>query len=270
MRAPVRRLARGVSLLAAAALVTGCAREALYSDLTEEQANQVQAALLGAGMDAHKDSSSKGKVWSISVGRRDIPRAMSVLAAAGLPHQPLYTLGEVFAKAGFVSSPLEERARYVFALSQELEHTLMQLDGVVDASVHIALPERNMLDDKPPSASAAVVIIERPGADIEARETDIKAIVTDGTEGLSNINRVTVKFFTRRPATRTLTAAPSGPEQTSWPGWRLFVAGAAGLLAFGFIGGGFIGGAGLRLLHPRHGRAVWRQFRRTADHDRAG
>ena len=263
MRAPVRRLARGVSLLAAVVLVAGCAREALYSDLTEEQANEVQAALLGAGMDAYKDSSSKGKVWSISVARSDIPRAMRVLAASGLPHQPLYTLGEVFPKAGFVSSPLEERARYVFALSQELEHTLLQLDGVVGASVHIALPERNVLDDKPPSASAAVVIIERPGADLEARETDIKAIVTDGTEGLSNVNRVTVKFFTRRPSTGstgTLTAATARAEQARWPTLGQSVAGAAGLLAFGFIGG-----AGLRLLRPRDNRAV---SRRTADYDR--
>jgi type III secretion protein J len=71
---------------------------------------------------------------------------------------------------------------------------------VVDARVHIALPERNLLDDKPQSASASVVIIEQPGAHLESRETDIKAIVTDGIEGLRDVNRVTVKFFTRRSA----------------------------------------------------------------------
>jgi type III secretion protein J len=63
------------------------------------------------------------------------------------------------------------------------------------------------LDDKPQSASASVVIIERPGANLELRETDIKAIVTDGIEGLKDINRVTVKFFTRHAALGVATAA---------------------------------------------------------------
>jgi type III secretion protein J len=191
--------ARWWSLVLAACLIAGCSRGPLYSDLTESQANEVQAALLSAGIDARKAAMVKSKGWSIEVNRTDIPRAMGVLTAAGLPRQPLRTLGEVFPKEGFVSSPLEERARYVFALSQEVEETLLQLDGVVDARVHIAMPERNVFDDKPPSASPSVVIIEQPGADLEARETDIKAIVTDGVEGLNDINRVTVKFFTRRP-----------------------------------------------------------------------
>ena len=187
-------------IVAAACVIAGCSRGPLYSDLTETQANEVQAALLSAGIDARKAALVKSKGWSIDVNRSDIPHAMAVLTAAGLPRQPLRTLGEVFPKEGFVSSPLEERARYVFALSQEVEQTLLQLDGVVDARVHIAMPERNVFDDKPPSASASVVIIEQPGADLEARETDIKAIVTDGVEGLNDINRVTVKFFTRRPS----------------------------------------------------------------------
>ena len=138
---------------------------------------------------------------------------MAVLTAAGLPRQQLRSLGDVFPKEGFVSSPLEERARYVFALSQEVEQTLLQFDGVVDARVHIALPERNVLDDKPQSASASVVIIEQPGAHLESRETDIKAIVTDGIEGLRDVNRVTVKFFTRRPAGAPPGALVSSAQQ---------------------------------------------------------
>src|SRR5919201_1603389 len=90
--------------------LAGCSRSPLYTDLTETQAKEV-------------------------------------LASAGLPRQSLRTLGDVFPKESFVSSPLEERARYIFALSQEVQQTLMQLDGIVDARVHIALPERSLLDD---------------------------------------------------------------------------------------------------------------------------
>jgi type III secretion protein J len=193
-------------VLAVGSLV-GCSRSPLYSDLTETQANEVQAALLLEHIDAQKTPMAKSKGWSIAVAHDDIPKAMAVLGAAGLPRQALRNLGDVFPKESFVSSPLEERARYIFALSQEVQQTLMQLDGIVDARVHIALPERSLLDDKPQSASASVVIIERPGANLELRETDIKAIVTDGIEGLKDINRVTVKFFTRHAATGVATAA---------------------------------------------------------------
>ena len=196
----MRNASPGALLLLASLALVGCARSVLYTDLTEVQANEVEAALLSAHIEADKNAVAKSKSFSISVTHGDIPRAMAVLTAAGLPRQQLHTLGDVFPKEGFVSSPLEERARYVFALSQEVEQTLLQFDGVVDARVHIALPERNVLDDKPQSASASVVIIEQPGAHLESRETDIKAIVTDGIEGLRDVNRVTVKFFTRRAA----------------------------------------------------------------------
>jgi type III secretion protein J len=209
-----------VWLLAVACVIAGCSRGPLYSDLTETQANEVQAALLSAGIDARKAAMVKTKDWSIEVDRTDIPHSMAVLSASGLPRQPLQNLGEVFPKEGFVSSPLEERARYVFALSQEVEQTLLQLDGVVDARVHIAMPERNAFDDKSPSASASVVIIEQPGASLEARETDIKAIVTDGVEGLNDINRVTVKFFTRRSASDVPPAAAQGGRQNPRPDSR--------------------------------------------------
>ena len=233
--------------------LAGCSRGPLYSDLTETQANEVQAALIGAGIDAQKTPVAKSKGWSVSVDRTDIPRAMSVLNAAGLPREPLRTLGDVFPKEGFVSSPLEERARYVFGLSQEVQRTLMQLDGVVEARVHIAIPERNVLDDKPPSASASVVIVMQPGAGLESRETDIKAIVTDGVEGLNDINRVTVKFFTRRPAPGLLPAlhpAEQVARTNEWvrtSPWSLSLAGV-GLLCFAMAGG-----AGVRYLRPRKG-----------------
>jgi type III secretion protein J len=208
----MRSSARCAWVLAAACITAGCSRGPLYSDLTETQANEVQAALLSAGIDARKGAVVKSKGWSIEVDRADLPHAMAVLNASGLPRQPLRTLGEVFPREGLVSSPLEERARYVFALAQEVEQTLRTLDGVVDARVHIAMPERNVFDDKSPSASASVVIIEQPGASLEARETDIKAIVTDGIEGLNDINRVTVKFFTRHSAPNPPPAAARGRQ----------------------------------------------------------
>lgn len=191
------RLIRTV-LLAVVTLLAGCNDEALYSMLDETQANDVQAALLRAEIPARKVAAKDGEHWAVTVGRANIPAAMAALHELGLPRDKKQSIGQVFEKKGFVSSPLEERARYLYALSQELAGTLMEIDGVVSSRVHVALPEERVLEDNPQSASVSVVLVQEPGVDLTPYETDIKAIVTDGIEGLDDVNRVTVKFFSRR------------------------------------------------------------------------
>ena len=188
---------RSVAVAIVVLALAACGRTPLYANLEEQQANQVQGALLEAGIDADKRPADNKKGWTVEVDKDDFPVAMQLLNAKGLPSAPFESMGVVFRKEGFVSSPLEERARYLYAIAQELEHTIEQIDGVVRARVHIALPEPDPIGDKGKSSSASVVIIERAGARLRDRETDIKAIVTDAVEGLENVNKVTVKFFER-------------------------------------------------------------------------
>jgi type III secretion protein J len=187
-----------LTLLVLFGLITGCEKTALYSDLNEQQANEVEAALLSRGISTSKVRAEKGPGWAVTVSRNEIPDAMAILRNQGLPRWQNYSMGEIFKKEGFVSSPTEEHARYLYALSQELATTIMQIDGVVTARVHVALPEKQVLQDRTESASVSVLIIQQPGVDLSIYETDIKAIVTDGVEGLSDVNRVTVKFFSRQ------------------------------------------------------------------------
>jgi type III secretion protein J len=200
-----------IAIFAACLALAGCGRAVLYANLGEQQANEVEAVLLAAHVDADKQLAENKKGWSVTVAKSDFPQAMQLLKSAGLPAEPFESMGEVFKKEGFVSSPTEERARYLFAMSQELSHTLEEIDGVVAARVHIALPENDPLAEGKKSASASVVIIEQPGAKLRERETDIKAIVTDGVEGLDDINKVTVKFFTRAPG------ASGAPTESATP-----------------------------------------------------
>ncbi len=223
-----------VSMLTLAA----CGGSPLYSALDEQQANEIEAALLDAGIDADKQAAAKGEGWSVTVAKTDVPRAMQILSSHGLPRAPQTSLGEVFEKKGFVSSPLEERARYLYALSQELSRTLMQLDGVVSARVHIALPEKDVLGETRDSASASVVIIHDEQADLRDRETDIKAIVTDGIEGLDDVNRVTVKFFPR-DAGNAVAKTGAASHSAAMGAWRPNVVGSVlttlALVAIGIL-----------------------------------
>ncbi|MGE0802436.1 MAG: type III secretion system inner membrane ring lipoprotein SctJ [Lautropia sp.] len=228
------RAAASVCRRAAAALVVatllGCSQQPLYSQLTERQANEMVAALLAAGIDARK-LAHEGQ-YAIATAERDIPSAVRTLNAQGYPRETFDTIGKIFKREGFVSSPLEERARLMHAMSQEISATLAQIDGVVTARVHLAVPEHNPLADKPAPASAAVFIKHRPDRNLAAQTAQIKALVVNSIEGLGYDN-VTVALF---PAESLPPAAAAKPVAATLlpfgvPMPTPLLAGAAGGLA---------------------------------------
>lgn len=193
---PLKMNCRVFALVLACAFIVGCTGTALYSKLSEQQANEVMAALLAQGISAEKAPTANAAEWQVKVGRGDIPQAMQILASRGLPRAPYVSMCETFKKEGFASSAIEEKARYQCSLQQEIAYTLSQIPGVVEARVHVALPERDPLGNETNDSSAAVTIFEQPGANVRDRETDIKVMVKDSIEGLGDVNKVTVKFYT--------------------------------------------------------------------------
>lgn len=187
---------RIVCILLACLFLAACSRVTLYNELDEHQANQVMAALLGSGVASEKAPSTSKKGWEVRVNRSDFPYAMQVLNSQGLPHATYRSMGEIFKKEGFVSSAMDERARYTDGLQQEIARTLSRIDGVVEARVHIALPPPDPLGGRDNDSSASVMIFERPGAKLRDRETDLKVFIKDSVEGLADVNKVTIKFFT--------------------------------------------------------------------------
>jgi type III secretion protein J len=173
-------------------LCTGCSRIDLYTNLQEQQANEVAAVLIAAQIDADKQL-SENKLWSVRIDKPDLPRAMDVLDTSGYPHKTTPTMAEVFKKDGFISSPLEERARFISATAQELSQTISRMNGVVDARVHLAMPERDPLTDTIVPASASVFV--KYGQNIKFDENgglvNVKALVRDAVEGLAP-ERITV------------------------------------------------------------------------------
>ncbi|KAF6639541.1 MULTISPECIES: type III secretion system inner membrane ring lipoprotein SctJ [Pantoea] len=169
--------------LCLALLLTGCGDQTqLHSGLSENDANDVVAELSRFKIEADKQVSKEGV--SVSVARSDIERAVNILNAAGLPHQARTSLGAVFQKSGVISSPLEERARYIYALSQEVEATLSQIDGVVVARVHVVLPERIAPGEPVQPASASVFIKYHENLDPDSIEPRIRRLVATSIPGL--------------------------------------------------------------------------------------
>lgn len=178
-------------------LLSACGGSALYSDLEERQANELTAALQEAGINATKAKAQvKDAGWQVMVPGSEFSKSVQVAEARGLPSQRRQSLCEIFKKEGFASSATEERGRYLCGLQEEFEKTLTTIPGVVDARVHIALPERDPLGNEGKPASVSVAIYQRPGVNLQESQTSLKLMLKDGIEGLDDVNKVTVQFFT--------------------------------------------------------------------------
>ncbi|WP_108819815.1 type III secretion system inner membrane ring lipoprotein SctJ [Pseudovibrio sp. Alg231-02] len=155
----------------------------LYTNLSEQEANTMLSLLLENGVSAQKVGLGDGLV-TLQVDDDDIQRAVTILNANGLPKRTRDTLGQVFQKSGIISSPFEERIRFIYALSEEVAETITEIDGIVSARVHIVLPEKADLGEEVKPSSAAIFIKHRPEFDIEFLIPQIKRLVSNAIEGV--------------------------------------------------------------------------------------
>ncbi|AGT08882.1 type III secretion system inner membrane ring lipoprotein SctJ [Paracoccus aminophilus] len=171
-----------LSLALCALLALAACKAELYSGLTEREANDMVAALMSAGIPATKASGTGG--ITVAVDEARFPEAMELLNQRGLPARKYESMGDVFKKEGLVSSPTEERARLIYALSEELSRTIAEIDGVLSARIHVVLPESDLLGRDVKPSSASVFVRYAPGTDVESYAPQIKLLVANSIEGL--------------------------------------------------------------------------------------
>ncbi len=183
---------------ALALLTTGCDKQAtLHSGLEERQANLVMAALLDAGIPCQKAPGEEG-TWNVMCSEKRFAEAVNLLERQGLPRRQQLGIGEVFKKTGMISSPSEERIRFMDALAQDLAKTISMIDGVVDARVHVVLPENDPFARNTLPSSAAVAIRARWDSDISDLVPSVKGLVKNAIEGLQH-DKIQVTIFRDAP-----------------------------------------------------------------------
>jgi type III secretion protein J len=197
-------------------LLSACKIE-LYTNLSEQDANAMLAILMQHGISSEKSIDKDGAVLWIE--QSQFADAIDLLKAHGYPRDQFASIGSVFPQEGLISSPLEERIRYIYALSQDVAETLSQIEGVMTARVHVVLPDQRPFETTVAPSSAAVFIKYRENSNLENFVPRIKSIVNNSIEGLTYDN-ISVALFpsstdTLDMSTPTLTRVGGGILQVS-------------------------------------------------------
>ncbi|MDP3137539.1 MAG: type III secretion inner membrane ring lipoprotein SctJ, partial [Burkholderiaceae bacterium] len=216
-----------LAALLAVPVLAACAPQVeLMSSIPEGEANEVLAALQNAGIPARKVPGKEGMV-GVTIDAAQVGRAVDLLRSKGLPHTRYAGMGQVFKKEGLISSPLEERARYLYAISQELGATLSQIDGVIIARVHVVLPERGPIGEPVTPSSAAVFIKYQEGFNLDVLQPQIRRLVNNSIPGLTP-EKISIVLFNSPPPP----AAPREREPAV-AGWQAALAALAAAVMAG-------------------------------------
>ena len=134
----------------------------LYSQLSERETAQVVDALTAAGI-PHKLEGS-----GVSVPEAQVREARMKLAAQGLPQSDALGVELIQKDTGFGTSQFMEGARYQLAMETELARTIVKVQGVQNARVHLAIPHQTSFirDHRRPTASVLLQLY--PGRRLES------------------------------------------------------------------------------------------------------
>ena len=203
-------------VLLAALLLAACEAE-LYNNLDQRQANEMVAALQQRGISAQR-MAVKGGQYTVMVDKGRFAEAINILKEAGLPKQEFQSMGQVFKKDGLVSSPTQERAQMIFALSQELSRTVSEIDGVLSARVHLVLPENDPLRQQLVPSSASVFIRHRSSTPVGNLVPQVKMLVANGVAGLSydKVSVVLVPVEAQKAQDVAMVPQDDGISSTMW------------------------------------------------------
>ena len=198
MKTPIRR--RTLPLLFGlffSLFMVGCTMP-IQHGLTERQANRIITLFAANKIEATKlaDTSGREVKWTIIVSKSDVANAIALLQKHNLPRDPEKGLEAVYSQTGMIPTATEEKAKYLMALSGEVNNTLRQIDGVLDARVHLVIPRDQILrnpSDPKPQPRASVLLVTRKSPAPAVKMSDIQRLVAGSLEDL-DVKNVTVVF----------------------------------------------------------------------------
>src|SRR5258708_271525 len=129
----------------------------LFSNLEPEDAGAVTSKLREQKVDYRLSQAGR----TIEVPEDKVYDLRLTMATEGFPRGGSVGF-ELFDKTNFTATDFTQHLNYRRALEGELTRTLSHLDGVLESRVHLAMPEKQLFEDKEEPVTASVVLHLRP------------------------------------------------------------------------------------------------------------
>jgi len=153
----------------------------LFQNLAAEDAGPVLASLREKAVEVRLTDDGR----TIRVLSEKIDELRIQLASAGLPKSGRIGF-EIFDKANFGASEFTEQVNYHRAIEGELERSVMALQEVESARVHITFPRKTLFIENQQPAKASVLVKLKPTAALSKANTRaIAHLAASAVEGLA-------------------------------------------------------------------------------------
>jgi flagellar M-ring protein FliF len=188
---------------------SGSSYSVLYAGLSGEEGGRTLAEL--QKLNISYQITEGGRV--ILVPAADVGRARLQLAARGVPKQD-NDQWALLDNESLGVSPFVEQVHYIRALEAGLSRTVREVDGVVSATVKLALPKQTEFLADAPKPSASVMVRLRPGLQLTTAQIDgLMGLIAGSVAGLTRDNVTIVDQSGKVLNVNSKDALQQGPQQ---------------------------------------------------------
>ena len=153
----------------------------LFTNLSTQDAASIVKKLEELGVSYRLS----GDGTTVLVPEKNVHRLRLEMATENLPTGGVVGF-ESFSQTRLGATAFERNVQYVQALQGELTRTIMSLDEIDFARVHIVVPEQSLFSDKNEPASASIMLRLKPGAKLSPQRVQgIVRLVASSVENLS-------------------------------------------------------------------------------------
>jgi flagellar M-ring protein FliF len=155
----------------------------LYGSLTGEDANAIVEELTAEGV--RYELADGGT--TVLVPQEQVYDLRVSLSGQGLPANAGDGAGyEILDQQGITATDFQQNVAFRRALEGELNRTLMAIEGVRTAVVHLALPEKDVFSTEEDKPTASVLLALQPGVTLETDQIDsVTRLVAGSVENLA-------------------------------------------------------------------------------------
>jgi flagellar M-ring protein FliF len=120
----------------------------------------------------------------ILVPQKDVYTTRLAMSSAGLPSSSTSSYS-LLDKEGITTSDFKQHVDYQRALEGELDKTIMSIDGVLNAQVHLAIPQDTVFTDGTQKTTGSVLLTTAPGVTLTSGQ--VQSVVNLVSSSVPNL-----------------------------------------------------------------------------------